>query len=227
MRHSLIGILAMGLVGCAARVPVRVPAAPSVQVPTTAIAVIAVDRDCREIADRLADALHDLDGMSVQPDAPTRLNLYACNSAWTPESEGVVEGRSVAIAALTTSDGVAAHLLGAARHIDRAGEGPVRASKRVQAQLDGEVAHDLAEQVAPVSTVVRRRVYADPSNDSARQYHNLAVAAERDGRLDDAVWWARLAWERNPTVRRARYVSELTRRLARTGPVSGGSLSVR
>ncbi|MEZ4323199.1 MAG: hypothetical protein R3F61_37390 [Myxococcota bacterium] len=218
------GILAILLTGCAARVPVSVPAAPSVHVPGTAIAVISAGRECREVADSLADALHQMDGMVVQPDAPNQITVFACRNAYATVDEHTIEGRSVAIASLASEDGTNARLLGSAHRLDRAAHegGRFRLNKRVQSDLALDVAVDLAEQIAPVSTVVRRRVYENPGENSARQYHNLAVAAERDGRIDDALWWARLAWERRPNVARARYVSELTRRLARTEPLSSG-----
>lgn len=229
MRYELVTILLVASMGCAARVPVRVPAAPSVQVPTRAISIVAVDRDCRGIGDELAEQLRSIDGMSVKPNAPTRLNIFACSTAFVMNDEDVVEGRTVAIAALSTVDGVVAHLLGAAQRLEHTAEsaGTVKLPKRVQSNLDAEVARDLAEQVAPVSTVVHRRVYENPSDNSARQFHNLAVAAEREGRLDDAVWWARLSWERRPTARRARYVSELTRRISRTRPAATDKLTSR
>ena len=65
---------------------------------------------------------------------------------------------------------------------------------------------------------VHRRIYENPSIGSARQFHNLAVEAEREGRLEDAVWWATQAWEARPTSNRARYVAELTRRRSRAIP---------
>ncbi len=226
--------------GCAGRVPVRVPAAPSVQIPGTAIAVVAVDRDCRDVADDLADALGDIEGMSVRPSAPNQIKVHLCRTSWVPHAERQqLEGRSVAVAVLSTHEGVVARLLGSARGIDEldrsadhhdappSGRADLQPSKRVVANLEREVAHDLAEQVAPVSRVVRRRVYDNPSDNSARHFHNLAVQAERDGRLDDALWWARLAWERRPTPRSARYVSELTRRLSRTDPETSDMLTFR
>ena len=53
--------------------------------------------------------------------------------------------------------------------------------------LEREVARDLSEQIAPVPTQVYRRVYTNTSANSARHFHNLAVAAEADGRVDDAL----------------------------------------
>ena len=72
--------------------------------------------------------------------------------------------------------------------------------------------------VLAVATVVRRRVYANATSGSARQYHNLAVTAEAEGRLQDALWWARRAHEIRPTRRSASYVSELARRVSRVAP---------
>lgn len=212
--------LALTAGGCAARVPLRVPPAPSVVVAGRAIAVIAVDRECRNVADLLAARLDGMDGIDVQPTADARLNLYGCTVAWArakPTSD-VAHGSALAVAAVSDPDGVVANLIGAGHTEVRAAgsESIVRLPRSADDALYQQVARDLAEQVAPVSTFVHRRIYNDPADGSARQYHNLAVDAELNGKLVDAVWWATLAWEQDPNARRARYVDELERRLSRS-----------
>lgn len=203
--------------GCAARVPVELAAAPSVAVPDAVVSVVSVDRDCRAVADALTSALRSMDGMAVHPNAPTRVNILACNTSWADTGEQI-EVRSQAIAAISADRGVLAKLLGASSEVLRGeADGTIALRKSSENLLVEGVAQDLAEQIAPVPTRVHRKVYENPSAGSARQYHNLAVAAEREGRIDDAVWWATQAWEERPTSRRARYVAELTRRRSRIG----------
>lgn len=233
-------VIATVLGGCAARVPVTVPAAPSVLVPTFAVSVVAVDRECRQVADELAAALGSLEVMRVQPDATTRLRVFGCGVAWRPvavdtdcsacvlsgEASPVVEGSAQAVVtvsdAASPGDPVVANLLGASRVSLRAPDGALHTLARLPRNLEDDLIHDvavdLAEQIAPVSTEVHRRIYVDPANGSARQFHNLAVDAELNGQLADAVWWATRAWERRPSPRSARYLAELTRRLSRSSP---------
>jgi hypothetical protein len=227
-----VALLGASLSGCAGRVPVRVPAAPSVHIPGTAVAIVAVDRECRDVADALADALGSIEGMTVRPGSPNQIKVHLCRTSWVPNAdEQALEGRAVAVGVLSTDEGVVARLLGSSRAVDpferTRRDGSFQPSKRVGVLLQKDVALDLAEQVAPVSTVVRRRVYDNPGDNSARHFHNLAVAAEREGRLGDALWWAQLAWERRPTPRSARYVSELTRRVSRTDPETSDMLTSR
>jgi hypothetical protein len=59
---------------------------------------------------------------------------------------------------------------------------------------------------------VQRRVYANAPEGTRREFHNLAVAAEKWGDLDTAYFLAAAAHEARPTVRSASYVAELARR---------------
>ncbi|MCA9568976.1 MAG: hypothetical protein KC656_14100 [Myxococcales bacterium] len=221
MRAALGAFLAIALLGgCAARVRVEVPASPTVAVSANAIAVVSDNRDCREVADRLAEQLRDA-AMDVRPDAPARITVFACNRSWSSTNPtDTLEGRSQAIAAVTVNGEIEAQLVGAAGRVEPMAdihEGLVHYRHRLERDLDGEVARDLAEQIAPVPLMVRRRVYAATGVGSARAFHNLAVAAEREGQLPDALWWAERAQEARPSPLRARYVEELSRRLNREG----------
>lgn len=210
------GLLATG---CASRVKMEVPAAPTVRTEARSIAVVADNRMCREIADALAEQLRGAN-LDVRPDADARLTVFACNQSWLTE-DASLEGRAQAVASLRANGFVQAQLLGVASHGQPADEveqeGTIRYKRRVQRSLQQRVARDLAEQVAPVPLPVRRRVYTNSPVGSARSYHNLAVTAEREGRLLDALWWAERAHEIQPSKLRARYVEELSRRVSRTG----------
>lgn len=209
-------LLAFAVGGCAAKVPLAVPAAPSLPMAKREFAVVSVDRPCRDVADRLASRLSELPGVVVRPDASTRLSLFACSTSWVDGTAGAEAGGLAIVAVTTTSDGaprLVANLMGAGRATQRS-------RRAAEASILDDITRDLAEQVAPVTTLVHRRVYADPGVGSARQFHNLAVDAEASGRLADALWWATLAWERHPSPRRARYVAELDRRVSRAAPES-------
>lgn len=210
------------LLGCSSRVRVNVPAAPAVQVPTRAVAIVSDSRACSEVADRLADQLRSA-GLEVRPDALARVTVFACNHSWTVDAASHVEGRGHALASLSVLGETTAHLVGAAGDATTNAsldDTLVRFRRRVVNTLDDRVARDLAEQLAPEPLPVRRRVYANSTAGSARSFHNLAVAAEREGRWQDALWWAERAHERQPSSDRARYVDELARVVRRVGNAS-------
>ncbi len=201
-------------VGCASTVRVDVPATPVVPVEARAMAVVTDHHACDPIADRLADQLRTAD-IDVRPDASARITVFACNLGWSS-----TEARSHALAALTQDGALLAQLLGAAARplpSRLSSTESVRHRKRLERDLHHRVAQDLAEQVLPVPLRVTRKIYTNTPVGSARSFHNLAVAAEREGKLEDALWWAERAQEVRPSKLRARYVEELSRRLNRVG----------
>lgn len=217
LRCALLSLLATG---CAARVRVEVPASSTLSLDRD-VAIVAESRACGPIADALAERLREAD-VQVRPSSFNRITVYACNVSWAPPpgETSSFEGRGQAIASVTTGGRMQAQLLGASRqsmpHASTAA-GLVRYDRRTARRLQQAVALDLAEQVTPVPLVVHRRIYPNSAAGSARSFHNLAVAAERGGQLDYALWWARQAQEAHPSRTRARYVSELSRRLDREG----------
>jgi hypothetical protein len=206
------------LAGCGSRVRLEAPATPTVHVPTRAVAVISNGRACRGVADRLAEHLRSAT-LSVHPEALARVTVLTCNHSWAPAAPGEVAGRGQALARLAVQGETRAQLIGAASATETGttNENQVRLRRRAGRMLDDRVARDLAEQLAPEPIPVVRRVYPNTPAGTARSFHNLAVAAERDGRWEDALWWAELAHERRPSSDRARYVEELARRLHQSG----------
>ena len=80
-----------------------------------------------------------------------------------------------------------------------------------------DLAYDLADQVAPLPATIRRTLYADPEPGTARQLHNQAVDAERDGDLSKALQLAREAYGANPTAASMRYIEQLQDHARRVG----------
>lgn len=235
MRSWWAWVWAGAVVGCAPTVELEVPAAPAFDLPTDAVAVIARDRECQPAADALARALRGHDRLTVDHRAPMRLELVVCgeDQSWTIEEQDSdesssrrrtsVAARAHAVVAVTAGGRVHAHLIGTGRHhlatswSDEPGTRP-NTSQAVRRQVHEDLADDLVLQLNPVPTLVERRVYPNASSGSARDLHNLAVAAEVQGDLELAWLLAQAAWLERPSPRSASYLDALHRRRATFSP---------
>lgn len=220
--------------GCAHTVNLELEAAPSVAVVAESVAVVSRDRSCSPVANALIDELRDSGGPGVDPNAAVRIELVRCGTpsyALTVLEEvraggGVrrsaeLDGRLHAVAVVYGGGHPQAHLIGATRHSSHGGwrtDGLgdlVQLRRAVERDMSDEVARDLAQQLLPVRTVVKRRVYPNANRGSARERLTLAVQAELVGDLDDALHHARAALDERPSERAAAYVRELERRSSR------------
>lgn len=225
---SLIASLLLG--GCAARIQLELPPAPAVQLPEHAIAVIARDRHCQQIADTLVQRLGRVDVLRIDPRADTHLELFACggDQSWLRQEiasdeasrirrRTTVVAHAYAVVAVIHDGRVLAHLIGSgSQDLDASGQ-PRRRTAAVGRSVDWLAIQDLVEdltlQIDPLPTLVERRVYPNAPDGTARAMTTRAVRAEQSGDLTEALRWAEAAWEQQPTPRTAGYLAELNRRL--------------
>jgi hypothetical protein len=226
------------LVACARHVEWQVQPVPSYALPSLDITVVAGDRECKRVADALAYALGSRPGVLVRPDAPQRLEVRDCDERLhtTVEIDGVYPGlgygnetyreqrrftvRGLARAELKIGRDVT--LLGSA---DRRMRGPwitdgdldIPATLTFREDLRRDVALDLADQLAPLPSTIRRTLYVDPEPGTARELHNAAVDAEREGQLDRALELARQAYAADPSPSAMRYIEALQSHAASVG----------
>ena len=229
MRRTLAILLVTLAPGCAKTVQVELPALPAVSLDSSRVAVVAVERDCREVADALVEQLNGLE-FDVDPGASVRLEVSSCDSALQPVQVDVqieedvdrrrlsVEGRAHAVVAVNVEGEAQAWLIGASSQIARSNWNEADAaglSRTVSRELVDGVAADLAEQVRPIPRLVDRRVYTRAPEGTARALTNRAVDAELRGELREAHRLAELAWQENPSPRSRAYLLELEQRLSR------------
>ncbi len=228
-----MSILLLAL-GCAHQVSWQVQPAPSYTLPSWEVSVVAGERGCKRVADELASTLSARPGVRVRPDAPVRLEVVRCDDEvdTTVELESVYPGlvystrvykeqrryemRGWASAELVVESAGAptVRLTGGAERSERSPwvseedlEIPRALSLREAVRRD--LAHDLADQLAPLPATIRRTLYRDPEPGTARQLHNQAVDAERAGDLDNALRLAKEAYAANPTASAMRYIEAL------------------
>lgn len=205
-------LMLLGLAACAPKVAIHVPASPAVALNTATIKVSASERRCRGLADEVAVRVNAVPGMRVDPQSDSTLTIYACTTNALTERDTTRAG-TTALAALRSDQGELVYLLGSARQRTTP---KAAASRGMQQAMNEQVASDLVEQFAPLPSVVRRRIHANPQDGSARALHNRAVRAEQRGELTLALAFAREAHAIRPRPQRARYIAELARRLSRT-----------
>lgn len=226
----IAGTLSLG--GCASRtVRVEVAPAPAVSLPSSTVAVVAADRECRPMADALIRSLGQRASIAVDPRADTRLLVFGCglDIGWTlteeidatgdrPQSRqrADLSGRGHAVVAITDAHGTQAHILGSSR------DGAVgawglqdmfRNRRALRNRLTESVAEDLVGQLNPTTRQIARRVYPNATEGSARELHTRAVVAEQRGDLDEALRLARASLTERPTERAAAYLRALERRV--------------
>lgn len=205
--------------------------------PTTEVAVVASDHRCQAVADGLALELSMRDGVRVVPDARTRLLLNLCQlnvrtevdiEQWFPvagmEGAGVTDRREQVIrgegrAVLTVEfDGQPINMVKGEGHRIRLirDDDPAHLQRRsvVRADVLRDVSEALAQQIAPVPEVVRRRWYRNPEPGTSRALHNQAVDAERAGDLSAAIRYAQQARDALRTPASVRYLNALEQRRA-------------
>jgi len=217
------------VLACAShRVSWEVLPAPGVEVDTTAIAVAAEGRDCRDIADDLVDTLNARPGVHIEPGAATRLVVRDCEALTTPvveiqEQNGLdvdhVRRRVVVTGAASARVEVhSGHLvLNTFEVAAEASEAspwtdehiPAPRVHVVDSRLAEAVAVEVADLLVPLPSTLQRRIYKDPDPGTAKALHNEAVAAEQEGDLTTALYYAREAYAANPTGMAVRYIQAL------------------
>ena len=241
--RCLAWLVAVASVGCAHTVHVEHAPAAALAVPVERVAVVARDRECRPVADALITELRERDlvgtlsgaRITVDPRAAMRIDLVACGEAYqatlvqragggsAEQTRSTVDGRGHAVAVIRTGENVHAHLIGAGREGRvggwAAGDSLPALNAAVHRALATAVARDLADQIAPVPTLVERRVWPNAADGTARRFHSLAVNAERDGDLQAAYDLARAAYRERPSERQAAYIAELARLRAQGDPL--------
>lgn len=227
--RPLLPILIAMLGACGPKVAVQVAANPAVALSDAAVSVVARDRSCQPLADALVDALWDAN-VPVDPRAGVRVEVAVCGDDLKYDVEQTVSAdapervvrstrataRAHGLLVVTNQGELQAHLMGIGRHqAARSGEGrgPLAAvgrSARQHAILDA--AEDLSEQLSPSPISIDRRVWPNAPEASHRGLTTLAVLAEQRGDLAEAKTFATQAYDRRPTSRAARYLTDLERR---------------
>ena len=215
------------LFACRATVHLEVPATPAVTLTDDTVAVVAHDRGCRAAADALALELPRSSYLVVDPRATVRVELFGCgdDQSWTLEQEqgpdGArrrtrVEARAHAVVKVSDNGRILAHLIAAGREEGAtAWQQPtplLRVRKQIRHHVHEDLARDIVRQLNPLPTLVQRRVYPNAPTGTARELTTLAVQAEAEGDLTQALRLAEAAWLRDPNPRTAGYVEELRRR---------------
>jgi hypothetical protein len=229
-------------IACAPHVSWQYQPAATYALPAAEVAVVADDRRCGPVADELVKALRARPGVEVRPGAEVKLVVTACDAEvhTTLEQESnylglgypdtVVQerqrytqrgtGRAML---LVTGTGQPTTTLRANAERDLRGgwvsDGSldVPATMELQDRLDRELGWQLADMILPLPETVRRVVYRDPEPGTSRALHNEAVAAERHGKLDEAMRLARAAYAADPTQRSRDYMLALEQHASRVG----------
>ncbi len=228
-----MGVLLL-MLGCAKHVTWDVQPRPSYELPSLEVSVVADERACKRVADDLAKTLSARPGVLVRPDAPVRLLVKDCEqeidtlvefestfpgltySNYVSQERRRFDMRGWANAVLIVDSPSAAtvRLAGGAERRVRSpwvsdGDLDMPRVFTLQQAVRRDLATDLADQLAPLPATIRRTLYRDPEPGTARQLHNLAVNAERDGDLDEALRLAKQAYAANPTSAGMDYLEDL------------------
>ena len=211
------------LAGCVHQVSWTIEPVAQMKLPETAVAVIAVDRACKPVADELVDALGSRPGIEVRPDATQRIIVQNCDDQVTTALDiesnypGLSYGPTVYQERRRYTLNGWAHgeivVQGAGdplkftSEVERSVRGPwvnsgdldVPATATLRQRVSGELADALADHIAPLPETIERIIYPDPEPGTSRKLHNDAVAAERAGNLDDALQLARQAYAADPS----------------------------
>ncbi len=234
--------LLLQLLGCAPHISWEVQPLPSYTLPSLEVAVVAGDRGCKRVADEFARTLSSRPGVRVHPDARVHLVVFACDGEidTTVELESTFPGivydtrvyqeqrrysmRGWATATLEVRSAAAptGRLPGAAERFVRGpwvadGQLEIPGALSLEASVRRDLAAKLADHVAPLPATIRRAVYRDPDPGTARQLHNEAVRAEREGNLNEALRLARAAWAAQPTGDAMRFIEALQEHASSVG----------
>ncbi|MES2644530.1 MAG: hypothetical protein V4850_33895 [Myxococcota bacterium] len=222
------------MLGCAKHVTWDVQPRPSYELPSLEVSVVTGERGCKRVADDLAKTLSARPGVVVHPDAPVRLLVQECDqevetllelessfpgidyNATVSHERRRFDMRGWANAVLIVDSPAAAtvRLAGGAERRLRGpwvsdGDLDMPRMFTLQQAVRRDLATDLADQLAPLPATIRRTLYNDPEPGTSRQLHNLAVDAEREGKLDEALRLAKQAYAANPTAAGMDYLEAL------------------
>jgi hypothetical protein len=208
---------------------------PVVDSPMTSVAVVASDRRCQPVADALARDLAMRNGVTVEPNASTRLLLNMCRVDVRTEidlsqlypgmgagTSGMLEHREEAIrgkgtAVMTVEIGnepvVMLHSEGHRVRVVREDD-PSNLQRRtvIHNSVISDIAEDLAQQLVPTSETIRRRWYRNAEPGTSKALHNRAVDAERSGDMSEALRLATEAVNANRTPGSVAYLRSLEER---------------
>lgn len=209
---------------------------PKVDAPLGAVAVVASDKRCQDFANALAVEFSMRDGVTVAPEARTRLLLNLCRlelstevdvtqmysagaSSMLEKRDQAVRGHGMAVLTIEV-DGQPVGMLNSERkrvRMVRDGD-PSHLHKRsyIRDRVVSDVVDDLAQQLVPVPEVVRRRWYRNPEPGTAKALHNRAVDAERSGDLAAAIRFAEAAVDADRKPRSVAYLKSLQARYGNT-----------
>lgn len=228
-------LLVLPLLGCVHHVSWQVQPRATFNLPSDdggiAVAVVSNGRECKPVADALVSAISHRDGVTVRADAPIRLEVRNCDRGQertiefqvdgmglegptTDRRRYTVRGWSAADMAVISPSGSSVVLSGAANRTvyspwTAEDDLDVNRSIGLVDELAGDVAENLANQLAPAPIALHRTVYTDAPPGSARDLHNQAVAAEQAGDLLAALRLARLAQVKDPARVNAEYLEAL------------------
>ena len=218
---------------------------PVVPATTARVSVVSSDKRCQDFANALAIEFSMRNGIEVVPDAPTRLLLNLCrvelsteidvtqtyssgSSSLLEQRDQAVRGHGMAVMTIEVDGQPIGMVNSEAKRVRLVRDGdPSHLHKRsyIRDRVVGDIADDLAQQIAPLPQVVRRRWYRNPEPGTARDFHNKAVDAERSGDMTDAIQFAEAAVNAERTPRSVAYLKELeTRRSERRFVEKGSSL---
>jgi len=205
---------------------------PSVEAPLAKVSVVASDKRCQDFANALAIEFSMRSGIEVVPQAPTRLLLNLCRvelsteidvtqtytsgaSSLMEQRDQAVRGHGMAVMTIEVDGQPLGMINSESKRVRMIREGdPSHLHKRsyIRDRVVGDIADDLAQQLAPLPQVVRRRWYRNPEPGTARSLHNQAVDAERSGDLATAVRLAAEAVNASRTPQSVSYLKELEAR---------------
>lgn len=222
------------IIGCVHQVTWVEERSAAYPLATTQVAVVAMERACRPLADALVKELGSRPGVDVHPEATQRIFVKQCDDLLTTsvDVEGNYPGIDYGAEVYFERRRYTLHGWGRgvmevqapgvdpvtfAVDIERDLRGPwvasdafdMPANPELQTRLTGDLAERLADKLAPLPETIRRVVFPDPEPGTARRLHNDAVAAERSGNLDEALTLAKAAYGADPSPMAMDYIERL------------------
>ena len=205
---------------------------PVVAAATARLSVVVSDRRCQDLANALAIEFSMRPGVEVVPDAPTRLLLnlgrrelsteidvsqtYSTGSSSLLEQrDQAVRANGMAVMTIEVDQQPVGMVNTESSRVRMVREGdPSHLHKRayIRDRVVGDMANDLAQKIAPLPEVVRRRWYRNPDPGTAKDFHNRAVDAERSGDFSAAIRLATQSMNASRTPRTVAYLRDLEAR---------------
>lgn len=229
------------LAACAHQVSWQVQPVAAVNLPDFELAVLVDDVRCKEVAQRLVDALRARPGVTVTPTSDQKLVVTACEGqVWTwfeveTNDLGIRYKDVVTERRRYTRQGIGrAQMLVIAKSAatvtldvsaERTVRGPWLESQdedagepvNVQVAVDRDLGWQLADKIVPLPETISRRIYRDPEAGTAHELLNNAVDAEKAGDLDHALALARAAYAADPKAEAMDYIELLEGHASRVG----------